>query len=114
MAFLFTSSDYRAFIARLKPTRRVRGSLAGDASAPTLFAVALANEADGIELVVGPDGSIPAEQLAPLGLGPGMHLRVLPGEVAAERLEGSMPEFPDLSWEDFQRGSDLAIRNVSR
>jgi hypothetical protein len=66
-----------------------------------------------IELVVGPDGSIPVEQLAPLGLGPGTHLRVVPAGEDAGSLEGALPDFPDLSWEDFRRGSDLAIQDTS-
>lgn len=62
------------------------------------------------ELIVGPDGSIPAEQIARLGLRPGAHLRVAPEPPREhqERFGGSLPDLPDLSWEDFQRGSDLA------
>jgi len=65
---------------------------------------------------VADDGSIPAEQLARLGLRPGAHLRVV--EATAEEsdsvdLEGSLPEFPDLTWEDFERGSELARRDLT-
>jgi hypothetical protein len=62
------------------------------------------------ELIVGPDGSIPADQIARLGLRPGAHLRVV-GEPSLEhrtRFGGSLPDLPDLSWEDFERGSALA------
>ncbi len=68
-----------------------------------------ANAPEGHELIVGADGSIPADQVARLGLRPGAHLRVVP-EPAREhkRFGGSMPNLPDLSWEDFERGSELA------
>lgn len=68
----------------------------------------------GKDLVVAEDGSIPAEQLVRLGLRPGAHLRVVeavagqPGE-----LEGSVPDLPDLDWEDFERGSELAQADLS-
>jgi hypothetical protein len=62
------------------------------------------------ELVVAGDGSIPADQLRKLGLLPGAHLRVVETVVASSggRLAGSLPEFADLAWEDFERGSELA------
>lgn len=65
---------------------------------------------EGHELIVGPDGSIPAEQVARLGLSPGAHLRVVPEppQEHRQRFGGSMPDLPDLSWEDFERGSELA------
>lgn len=68
------------------------------------------------ELVVADDGSIPAEQLTRLGLRPGAHLRVV--ETTAEEgdsveLEGSLPDFPELTWEDFERGSELARRDLA-
>ena len=63
----------------------------------------------GFELVVGPDGGIPAEQIARLGLRPGAHLRVVAEhDRTSAHLGGSMPDLPDLTWEDFERGSDLA------
>ena len=37
---------------------------------------------DGYELVVADDGSIPAEQIGRLGLGPGAHLRVVEAPTA--------------------------------
>jgi len=69
-----------------------------------------ANEHTDHELVVADDGSIPAEQLARLGVAPGAHLRVVQAAAAepADSFAGSLPDFPDLSWEDFQRGSELA------
>ncbi len=67
------------------------------------------------ELIVAADGSIPADQLKRLGLGPGAHLHVV--EVAAARsvgsFAGSLPDFPDVTWRDFQRASQLAQRDLS-
>ncbi len=62
------------------------------------------------ELIVAPDGSIPADQIARLGLRPGAHLWVVAEEPAPSRgrLGGSLPDLPDLAWEDFERGSELA------
>lgn len=62
------------------------------------------------ELVVGADGSISAEQIARLGLRPGAHLRVVPEgpAPAKDRFGGSLPDLPDIDWEDFERGSELA------
>ena len=74
-----------------------------------------ANEHVDHELVVAADGSIPAEQLKRLGVAPGAHLRVLqtPAGGSAGSFAGSLSDFPDLSWEDFQRGSELARRDSS-
>ena len=60
------------------------------------------------ELVVGPYGGIPAEQIARLGLHPGAHLRAAKRPLRENRLGGSMPELPEVSWEDFERGGELA------
>jgi hypothetical protein len=70
---------------------------------------------EGLELVVADDGSIPAEQLRRLGLRPGAHLRVVEGASTQRsiRVGGSIPEFPDLSWEDFEAGSALACHDAS-
>jgi hypothetical protein len=67
------------------------------------------------ELVIAPDGSIPADQLARLGLEPGAHLRVVPAKVVndTESLEGTLTTFPDVSWEDFERASDLAKADLN-
>ena len=68
------------------------------------------------ELVVADDGSIPADQLARLGLRPGAHLRVVETTAAhgdADDLEGSLPDFPSLSWEDFERASALARSDLA-
>jgi hypothetical protein len=67
------------------------------------------------ELVVADDGSIPADQLERLGLQPGAHLRVVEAPVSSQfgELEGSLPDLPDLDWEDFERGSELARRDLA-
>ena len=67
------------------------------------------------ELVVAEDGSIPADQLACLGLGPGAHLRVVAAAASSDAgdLEGSLPGLPDLDWADFERGSELARRDLA-
>lgn len=67
------------------------------------------------DLIVGPDGDIPADQIARLGLRPGAHLRVVV-QPADERepFGGSLPDLPDLSWEDFERGSALARGDLRR
>lgn len=68
------------------------------------------------ELVVADDGSIPADQLASLGLRPGAHLRVVATADSAaptSGLAGSLPDFPDLDWDDFERASDLAQRDLA-
>lgn len=74
-----------------------------------------AGHVEELELVVSEDGSIPAEQLARLGVRPGAHLRVLaPAPTSTDRnLEGVLSEFPDLSWEDFEAGSELAQRDAT-
>ncbi len=66
------------------------------------------------ELVVASDGSIPAYQLARLGVGPGAHLRVVetPAARPGGSFAGSLPNFPELSWEDFERASKLAREDV--
>ena len=65
------------------------------------------------ELIVGSDGGIPAEQLSRLGLRPGAHLRVVAaGPKKRRTLRGSLPDFPELSWEDFERGSELARNDL--
>jgi hypothetical protein len=63
-------------------------------------------------LVVALDGSIPAEQLASLGVPPGAHLRVVRTDQAGA-LAGSLSGFPDLTWEDFERASGLARRDLA-
>jgi hypothetical protein len=77
--------------------------------------VSAAGEQGGHDLVVADDGSIPAEQIARLGLRPGTHLRVVEtGPVEpGPGLAGSLPDFPELSWEDFERGSELARRDLT-
>lgn len=72
------------------------------------------NENTDHELVVAPDGSIPAAQLKRLGVGPGAHLRVVqtPATRTGGSLAGSLPNFPDVTWEDFERASKLAREDV--
>jgi hypothetical protein len=65
-------------------------------------------EANAVELVVADDGSIPATQLASLGLRPGTHLRVVAAATNSGGIEAVLADFPDLSWEDFERASQLA------
>ena len=70
----------------------------------------------GKELVVAEDGSIPAAQMARLGLHPGAHLRVVEtSEQGGETigLAGSLPELPDLDWHVFERASELARRDLA-
>lgn len=66
-------------------------------------------------LVVAADGSIPADQLARLGLRPGARLRVVavsePG-AAPMSLAGSLPDLPDIGWDAFERASALARRDA--
>jgi hypothetical protein len=71
---------------------------------------------DGYELIVGSDGSIAADQLSRLGIQPGAHLLVLSTTAGGElkSLEGAMTEFPDLSWAEFERGSELARRDLTK
>ena len=62
------------------------------------------------------DGSIPAAQLARLGLRPGAHLRVVEASKPAGEttgLAGSLPDLPDLDWDAFERASELARRDLA-
>jgi hypothetical protein len=52
------------------------------------------------------------DQLARLGVAPGAHLRVVQAGQAG-MLAGSLPDFPDLAWEDFERASGLAVRDLA-
>ena len=62
------------------------------------------------EVVVAGDGSIPAERLAALGVRPGSHLQVIVAEppTAAGSFRGSLKGFPEPSWEEFERASEVA------
>ena len=67
------------------------------------------------ELVVADDGSIPADQIASLGLRPGAHLRVVETSQPADEatgLGGSLRSLPDLDWDAFERASELARRDL--
>jgi hypothetical protein len=81
----------------------------------TLGVMSAASEHAGHELIVAADGSIPADQLARLGVAPGAHLRVVHTAPAgsAHNLAGSLSGFPDLTWEDFERVSELAQHDLS-
>src|ERR1035437_2110089 len=84
--------------------RGQRDRSAGRSIPPYAGEVSIVGDPGSGELVVADDGSIPAEQWRRLGLRPGTHLRVV--EAAPARpsgpLAGSLPNFPDLSWEDFE------------
>ncbi len=82
--------------------------------ASRLGIVSAANDHIGHELVVASDGSIPADQLARLGVAPGSHLRVVETTpvVSVDALAGSLSDFPDLTWEDFERASELAQHDL--
>jgi len=71
-------------------------------------------ESGAVELVVADDGSIPATQLASLGLRPGTHLRVVAAPASSGGIEATLADFPDLSWEDFERASQLARSDLNR
>lgn len=71
-------------------------------------------EANTVELVVADDGSIPATQLASLGLRPGTHLRVVAAGANSDGIEAALADFPDLLWEDFERASQLARSDLGR
>jgi hypothetical protein len=75
-----------------------------------------ANEHTDHELVVAPDGSIPAAQLKRLGVHPGAHLHVVQSTSPAPAtgsIAGALSHLPDVSWEDFQRASELAQQDLS-
>lgn len=87
-----------------------------DSSRRTIEAVSATDPIVGKDLVVADDGSIPADQIARHGLRPGALLRVIEsGSVAGEpsSLAGSLPDFPDLDWAAFERGSTLARSDLS-
>jgi hypothetical protein len=73
------------------------------------------NERIDHELIVAADGSIPAAQLKRLGVRPGAHLRVVETPVTRTggSFAGSLPDFPELTWEDFERASKLAREDVA-
>jgi len=62
------------------------------------------------EVIVAADGSIPAVELAKLGVRPGQHLRVVvnsaPGTSGV--LRGSLTGYPEPTWEDFEYASAQA------
>lgn len=76
----------------------------------------MASGPEGHELVVADDGSIPAEQISHLGMRPGTHLRVVaeqpPDDVSS--IAGRLAAWPEVTWEDFQRASQLAQADLGR
>jgi hypothetical protein len=77
--------------------------------------VSISDPAQTHELVVADDGSIPADQVRKVGLAPGTHLRVVEAVLgmAGGSVAASLPDLPDLSWEDFERGSALAREDAA-
>ena len=69
------------------------------------------------DVVVGDDGSavIPADDLARLHARPGTTVHVEMHVVSPPRrqLRGSMRDLPALTWEDFERGSELAQSDLN-
>lgn len=70
---------------------------------------------DGHELVVAEDGRIPSEQITRLGMRPGMRLRVVAEQPpdAEGSIGGQLVTWPDLTWEDFERASQLAQADLN-
>jgi len=60
--------------------------------------------AGGHEVIVADDGSIPAADLARLGVLPGQHLRVVvpPTSFDGGVLRGSLARYPEPTWDDFE------------
>lgn len=82
-----------------------------------LFVMSMAGGPEGHDLVVADDGSIPAQQLRRLGVRPGAHLRVVAGQppdAQGNSLVGRLASWPDVTWEDFERGSQLAQADLDR
>ena len=73
------------------------------------------SSAESLELIVSADGSIPADQLAFLGIVAGTHLRVVREEPVrtSRTLRGLLPELPDLTWDDFEVASREAQADVA-
>ncbi len=80
--------------------------------------VSTRDPSDEFELVVAEDGSIPADQLARLGIRPGSRLHLFeahgPSGSAPPNLAGSLPDLPDIDWDDFQRASEQARQDHAR
>ncbi len=72
---------------------------------------AASHPSEGFHVVVAEDGSVPASELAPLGLRPGTHLRVVPEPrmPSRGRLAGSLASsVPAEAVEELLRGLDEA------
>lgn len=76
----------------------------------------MASSPEAHELVVADDGSIPAEQIARLGLRPGAHLRIIAEQQPPQRgsIAGRLTSWPEVTWDDFERASDLAQSDLGR
>ena len=70
-----------------------------------------------VEAVVADDGSavIPAEELAALGVAAGarLALRLVPPPPRRRSVRGALAGLPELTWEDFERGSRLAREDLT-
>ena len=98
-----------------RPGGAVSVALAGTSPASyTDHGMSTAGAPEGWELVVGPDGSIPAEQLARLGFRPGAHLRVVAEQPARSHRSayGVLAGEPAPSWADYEAASRLAIADA--
>lgn len=91
------------------------------AYASMLVIVSFAEQPEPLELVVAPDGSgvVAADELARLGLGPGMHLKVVPVSEtepvrpARRSVRGILTGTAAVpSWADFEQASQTAIADV--
>jgi hypothetical protein len=69
------------------------------------------------DVVVGLDGRvvIPADDVARLHVGPGatVHVDMRVMSPPRRRLRGSMRDLPALTWEDFERGSELSQHDLN-
>jgi hypothetical protein len=68
-----------------------------------------------MEITIADDDSLPEAQVAHVGLRPGDRIRVVAtsGDTSdGSRLAGSLPD-PDISWDDFERASALAIADMT-
>jgi hypothetical protein len=81
-----------------------------------LSVMSTASSPQDLELVVADDGSIPAEQIARLGVRPGTHLRVIAEQPPHMQgsIAGQLTSWPEVTWEDFARASELAQADLHR
>lgn len=81
-----------------------------------LLVMSMASGPGDHELVVADDGSIPAEQITRLGMRPGTHLRVVAEQPpdAEGSIAGRLRSWPEVSWADFERASQIAQADLDR